>query len=86
MYNWDSDYRDLRPSEKALAACVKVEFDGEGRFIGQMRRWCRETGCTVAWVDRTDMSDSSYWTGPDDYVIFYFFTPEDATLFRLKWL
>ena len=86
MYNWENDYRDLRPSDKALANCVKVEFDGDGRSMGQMRHWCHEHKCTVAWAERMDMSDSSYWTGPDDYVQFYFFNEQDATMFRLKWL
>ena len=84
MVNWDVDYRKLRPPEDQLALCTRVELDGEGKSMLEMRSWCHEHADSVVWAERIDMSDLSSWTGPDDYVQFYFIHATDATMFALK--
>lgn len=84
MYNWEANFRDLRPPDDQLALCTKVELDGHGKSMREMRAWCREHADSVVWAERIDMSDASYWSGPDDYIEFYFIYPADATIFTLK--
>lgn len=84
MYNWDANFRDLRPLDDQLDLCTKVELDGEGKSMREMRAWCREHADSLVWAERMDMSDLSSWSGPDNYVVFYFIYPTDATMFTLK--
>lgn len=81
-----NNYTLPTPPQELLDRCYQVDFDGEGRFMSKMRRWCYDHTESFVWADRIDMSDLSSWTGPDDYCKFYFYKEADATLFSLKWL
>lgn len=75
----------FKPPSDILAKCARVIADGDQHSAKAMRDWAHEHCESLVWWDRYDMSDSSSWTGPDDCLNFYFYKPEDATLFRLKW-
>lgn len=77
-------YEIPRPPEHLLALCTKVELDGEGKRMWKMKKWCHAQNLSLVWAEQIDMSDISSWTGPDDYIKFYFIDAADATMFALK--
>ena len=75
-----------RPTDQELADCECVHGDGDKHRPKEMRDWAKQNCASLLWYEHIDMSDASYWSGPDDCVSFYFLLPSDATAFRLRWL
>lgn len=79
------DWDQVKPKLELLAQCHRVDVDGHKHSVGEMRRWARKHLTSLVWLESTDMSDISSWTGPDDLVSFYFGNKDDALLFQIKW-
>lgn len=83
MYIFNKD--QFKPPREVLDKCIRVDADGDKYHPKEMRTWAREHCESFVWWESLDMSDSSYWRGPDNLCMYYFVNEVDATAFRLCW-
>jgi hypothetical protein len=84
MYIFNPD--QFKPSDTALAQCASVVVDAECHNPKHMRDWARAHCNSFVWWESYLANGITSWTGTGDCAVFYFYAPEDATAFRLRWL